>query len=391
MGLFEKIFKKQKALQSAKNTFQTLTAYQPVFTSWGGKIYESELVRAAIDAKARNIAKLKVEILGSARPSLKARLKKGPNPWMTWYQFLYRLDTVLEVHNTAFAIPIFGDYGEITGMFPALPTQCSITEDSSGKEVLIYTFLSGKQGACYLDECAILTRFQYQNDFFGENNFALDSTMSLIDIQEQGIKEAIKSTSTYRFMAKVSNFSKAQDLARERMRFSRENFGEEAEATGVLLFPNTYSDIKQIDAKPWNVDAEQKKIIQQNVYNYFGVNEDVLQNKCFGDSWSAFYEGAIEPFAIQFSEALTKMLFTDREMGSGNGLMLTANRLQFLSNADKLEMSSAMADRGIMSINEVREIWNLPPVEGGDQRTIRGEYYLMDGKDKDNAEGNQSV
>ena len=31
-----------------------------------------------------------------------------------------------------------------------------------------------------------------------------------------------------------------------------------------------------------------------------------------------------------------------------------------------------------MTRNEIREIWNLPPIEGGDVPTIRGEYYLLD-------------
>jgi hypothetical protein len=148
----------------------------------------------------------------------------------------------------------------------------------------------------------------------------------------------------------------------------------------MLLFPNTYSNIKQIDVKPWVVDADQMKVIKENVFDYFGVNEDILQNKAFGDSWSAFYEGAVEAFAIQFSEVMTKMLFTLREQAQGNEVIATANRLQYLSNAEKLNVSSQMLDRGIMSINDVREIWNLPPVEGGDSRIIRGEYYNADEK-----------
>ena len=60
--------------------------------------------------------------------------------------------------------------------------------------------------------------------------------------------------------------------------------------------------------------------------------------------------------------------------------MATSNRLQYMSNNDKLNVSSQMLDRGILSINDVREIWNLPPVEGGDQRIIRGEYYPIDEK-----------
>ena len=58
--------------------------------------------------------------------------------------------------------------------------------------------------------------------------------------------------------------------------------------------------------------------------------------------------------------------------------MLTANRLQYLSNSDKLQVAAQLTDRGIFSINEAREVFNLPPVEGGDIRTIRGEYKSAD-------------
>ena len=133
--------------------------------------------------------------------------------------------------------------------------------------------------------------------------------------------------------------------------------------------------------------------IQKNVFEYFGVNEEVLENKAYGDSWSAFYEGAIEPFAIQFSEVMTRMLFTFREQGAGNRVMATSNRLQYMTNADKLNVSAQLLDRGIISINDAREIWNLPPVEGGDARIIRGEYYNADDKvttqeDEDGNQGN---
>ena len=159
----------------------------------------------------------------------------------------------------------------------------------------------------------------------------------------------------------------------------------------MLLFPSTYANIKQIDAKPWVVESEQMRIIRENVYDYFGVNEDILQNKAFGDKWTAFYEGAIEPFAIQFSEVMTRMLFTFREQSQGNRVMATANRLQYLSNSEKLNVSSQMLDRGIMSINDVREIWNLPPLPEpyGSQLPIRGEYYNVndEGSDEDGEDG----
>ena len=240
-----------------------------------------------------------------------------------------------------------------------------------------YTFRWGEKAAIELENCGIMTRFQYRNDLFGENNHALVPTMDLISMQNQGINEGVKSAASYRFMAKLTNFAKAEDLRKERRRFTEENFSKDAEGGGLLLFPNTYSDIKQVETKPFIVDAEQEKLIRDNVYNYFGVNEDVLQNKAYGDAWAAFYEGVVEPFAIQFSEVMTKMLFTFREQASGSLVMATANRLQYMTNADKLNVSAQMLDRGIMSINEVREIWNLTPVDNGDERMIRAEYVNL--------------
>ena len=111
--------------------------------------------------------------------------------------------------------------------------------------------------------------------------------------------------------------------------------------------------------------------------NYFAVNEDILQSKAYGDAWSAFYESVIEPFAIQFSETMTKAMFTDRERAQGTQLMATSNRLQYLTTTEKLNVSAQMADRGILNRDEVREIWNLPPLPNGEGQAyiIRGEYY----------------
>ena len=393
MALFDFLFKNRPKPQgNYQGEFKMLNGYVPRFTTRGGGIYESELIRAAINARATHISKLKIELKGSARPTLQSKLKHGPNQFQTWSQFMYRLSTILDVHNTAFITPVFDDYGEVTGLFTPLPGKCE-TVLFGGVPYLRYTFKNSEKAAIELSSCGIMTKFQYRNDLLGEPNDALDPTIDLIDIQNQGIQEGVKSAATYRFMAKFANFSKTEDLKKERQRFTEANFARDSGGGGVLLFPNTYNDIKQIDVKPWVVDAEQMKVIKDNVFEYFGVNDDVLENKAYGDSWAAFYEGGIEPFAIQFSEVVTKMLFTLREQSQGNQVMATANRLQYLSNADKLAVSSQMLDRGILSINDVREIWNLPPVDGGDSRIIRGEYYNADEKiTEDNDEqGDQSI
>ena len=378
-NLFDKIFrpkeakKSEEALQKADAFFVGLNGYRPVFHDWHGEIYESEIVRAAIDARARHISKLKVQMVGSAQSSLTRKLATGPNQWQTWSQFLYRTSTILDIHNTAFIVPVFDASLNITGYYPVLPVACKIVE-YKGELWLRYEFTNGQAAAVEMRKCAILTKHQYKSDWWGESNNALKETMKLIHLENEGIEEAIKNSASYRFIAKVNNFTKTEDLARERKRFSEENLTRDAEAGGILLFPNTYNDIKQVEAKPYTVDADQMRLILENVSNYFGVNEEVLRNQANGNKLDAFFNGAIEPFAIQFSEAMTKAIFSERERATGNYLIANANRLQYMSTSEKVQMAQQMLDRGVMSINEARELFNYEPVDGGEIRTIRGEY-----------------
>jgi hypothetical protein len=380
MGLFDIFLKNRPKVNQEKiQAFKMLNGYEPKFTTWGGEIYESELVRAAINARAVHVSKLRFSLTGAAKPALQNKLLKGPNQYQTWSQFLYRVSTILDIHNTAFLVPIYDKYGEVSGIFCPLPQKTEVVQYAD-KPYLRYEFGWGEKAAIEMENCGILTKFQYKSDFFGETNHALFPTMDLIHIQNQGIEEGVKSAATYRFYAQVNNFSKAEDLAKERQRFTEENFSRDAKGGGLLLFPNTYSNINQVKSEPFTIAADEMKLIKDNVYQYFMVNEDVLTNRAYGDAWLAFYEGAIEPFAIQFSEVMTRMLFTFREQSAGNSVLLTANRMMYLANKDKLNVSSELLDRGVISLNDVREMWNLPPVEGGDIRIIRGEYYNADSK-----------
>ena len=396
MSLLDKIFrpaeakKSEEALREASSFFQTLTAYAPVFTNWGGAIYESEIVRASIDARARHISKLKVETVGTANPSLQKKLAQGPNQWQTWSQFLYRVSTILDVNNTAFIVPVFDERMIITGVFPVLPTMCSLVE-YDGEIWLRYQFSTGQYAAVEFKKCAVLTKHQYRNDFFGDSNYPLRETMQLIHIQNQGIEEGVKNAATFRFMATLNNFSNASDLKKERERFTEANLSTKSESGGFLLFPNTYKDIKQVDVRPYSIDADQMKQIRENVFNYFGVSEGVLQNSAKNEDLEAFFDGAIEPFAIQLSEAMTKMLFSERERANGSYLIATANRLQYMSTTQKVAMARELGDRGAILIDEIRELFNYSPLPNGAGQVapIRGEYKATDELTEDESNANE--
>ena len=378
MGLFEKIFgkKEQPANVKAQHIFQMLDGYVPAFHTWNGSIFESDLIRAALDAHGRHAAKLKVNIKGNAQTSLQNRLKIRPNEFQTWSQFQYREAVILYARNTAFLVPVKDSYGQTTGIIGIVPERWELVE-YNGEVYIRFYLRNNKRAACRLAETGILTRYQYMNELFGESNEAMKPVLDLIEMQRQGITEGIKNGAAYRFSAQSDNWATDEDLASEMERFNRFTFGNKKTNGGMILFPNTYTNVQQLRQESYKIDADQMKVIRENVFDYFAVNDDIIQNKAFGDAWLAFYEGAIEWLAIQMSDVITRMLFTEREQQYGNQVFFTSNRLQYMSNADKMTAVSQLADRGLATRNELREILNLAPLPEpyGDQIPARGEYY----------------
>lgn len=387
MGLIDKLFPKSHERVPAGQYFKLISGYAPVFRTWDGQLYESELVRSAIDARSRHISKLDIRIDGAAQPKLQTRLSKQPNEFQTWSQFLYRLNTVLDMKNTAFILPTYDRLGDVTGITTVFTEHFELLDVNGTPWVRMY-FDHGRHTAEELSRIGIMTKFQYKNDLFGTSNEALSDTMQLVNLQKQGISEAVTNSSNYKFIAKLTNFLNTEDLKKERTRFTEDNL--RAGNDGLLLFPNTYTDIQQITAKQYTVDADQMKLIQTNVFNYFGVNEAVLQNSAMGDQLDAFFNGAIEPFSIMLSEVLTKMLFTPSEQAHGSRVFAMANRMQYMPTAQKISMAQQLGDRGMIMIDEVRALFNYPPLPDGlgQSAPIRGEFYMV-GDDRQGEESNE--
>ena len=190
MGLFDWLFgNKPKKKGQYEGTYKMLNGYTPHFTSWNGHLYESELVRASINALATHISKLDVKTYGSARPALTRKLQHGPNEFQTWTQFLARAATIYYNNNTLFITPVWDEFGEISGIYTPLPERCEIVQYDN-VPFLRYQFSNGQTAAVELEYCGIMTRMQYRSDFFGESNHALRPTMELIHVQTKALKRA---------------------------------------------------------------------------------------------------------------------------------------------------------------------------------------------------------
>lgn len=361
-----------KQMRVIDSYFKMLNGYSPTFTSFNGGVYEMDLTRVAINSFATHCSKLKPEITGSAYKHLERVLQFKPNYFMDTTKFIKRLATILAVEHTAFIAPIEDKYGNLCGWYPLRAQRCEVVE-AAGRVYLRYLFANGEHGAIEFEKVGIMTDFEYNDDLFGEPNDTLKPTMQLIHTQNEGIVNAVKSSASIRFLAKVANMLKPEDIKKERERFTEENLSADNKS-GMIIYDNKFSELKQIESKPYTPNALQMQQIQDSVCTHFGTNMDILQNKFNEETWNAYYEGKIEPFAIQLSLVMSNMTFTQRELAHGNAITLSANRLQYASNATKLQVSTQLFDRALLNRNGVMDIWNMAHVEDGDKYYIRKEY-----------------
>lgn len=379
MGLLDTLFPRHQPLaeKTANSTnFKTITEYAPVFSTWNGKVYEQMLVRTAIEKTAQLAAKLKPEISGEPTPRIVRALDTAPNQFMSWPKFIARVMTIYLNDNTAAVVPAFDDQMRITGIYP-LKFDTAEVVDYAGEPWVRFYLDSGDTMAIELKYVCLITRFQYDSDFFGGDNRPLKSTLQLMDYQEQAQELAIKNGAKIQFIASAASSMRPEDIKRKRKEFSDMNLSEQND-TGIMVYDNTFDNVKQVEPMSYTVGDAEMARIQQNVFNYFGINDAILQSDYTGEQFSAFYESQIEPFAVQLGEGLTQMLWTPTQRRHDCRIMFSSNRLEYASNAEKRNMVRDMTDRGIMTINEGREILQLPRLENGDVFIVRGEYVTLD-------------
>lgn len=79
----------------------------------------------------------------------------------------------------------------------------------------------------------------------------------------------------------------------------------------------------------------------------------------------------------------TFKLLSERERGCGNKIVFTADRLQCASLQTRTNIGAQLFDRGIITINEYRELLYYEPIEDGDVRMVSLNYVKLSPSVKD--------
>lgn len=375
-GLFDSIFHRPQ-MKAVNGYFSTFTSYAPSFSTWTGGLYEAELTRSAIESGAEHASKLKPEISGTAKARATKSLALQPNPWMTTPQFIKRVWTILQVCDTCIIVPVLDADMLQVGYYPVLPSKCT-AYDVQGELWLQLQFPNGKTTLVEWSSVGVMTRHQYKSDLFGDpSHDVLKPTLDLIAMQSQAEAEAIKQGAQVRFIGKFSQNLSPDDMREKQREFNRQNLSAENNG-GIAVYDRLFESVTPVTPNSYTVDSAQMQRIEKSVYRYFGTNEDIVLNKATEDVFNSYYEGRIEPFAVQLGAALTCMTYSRYEIANHNEITFSANRLEFASNKTKLDVATALFDRGIWSGNDVADVFQTAHYDGGEKHVIRGEYIDLD-------------
>lgn len=379
-------------LNKFRNKNPTTTRFEMVedrgngFYAWNGLLYKSDIVRACIRPKVKAIGKLKPQHLRdnkqegfSVNPETYIKfLLEEPNPYMSGQVFFEKMAMQLALNNNAFALLVRDENGYVTEMYN-IP--CVSAEALYDKQGLLYLRFINKNGKRvtypYSDIIHIRQDFN-DNDVFGTSpKEALLPLMNIVSTSDQGIVNAIKNGGVIRWLLKFTGALRPEDIVQKTQEFV-EQFLDVGNGTGAAGV-DSKCEAQQVEPKDFVPNAAQTDRTTTRIYNFFNINEHIIQSNYNEDEWNAYYESEIEPLAMQLSNEFTRKIFSRRERGFGNRIVFNANNLQYASMQTKLGLQ-AMVDRGAMTPNEWREVLNLPPVEGGDKPLRRLDTITVGGE-----------
>lgn len=171
-----------------------------------------------------------------------------------------------------------------------------------------------------------------------------------------------------------------EDLKKQAADFAASFLSIENSGTGVAA-TDAKADAEQIEPKDYVPNAAQMDRTTRRIYSLFNTNQKIVQSEYDENGWNAYYEAEIEPIVVELTNEYTRKIFTRRERGFGNRILFEAANLATASMQTKLNLAQ-MVDRGALTPNEWREVFNLVPVDGGDELIRRLDTAVVKGGGK---------
>ena len=389
MGLFDKIkglftrkSNKQKQLRSIINTYYG-GDWKYFVWNYANQIYKIPEVRCAIEKIADifssvDIYNERVDKDGNVQyieDSTLRVLKYRPNPLQNSTQFYKNVITKLLLDNNVFVEPIFDISGNLKQLYP-LPTNNFRFETDQTNTTAYVQFYDANQNP---------TKKYNLNDIIYLNRFC---TLSGGQQNDLGLYEKVLQSLGEKIVNDASPNKPRALLQSNQVGDGQLKEKDKKGATETLRasFAENVQGIAYLDKKwvitpiNWNendVNKDLMAFIVNLVYNYFSINENIINNKASEIEMAMFVKTTIKPLAKQFSQEFTNKLFTENEYYFGRRIEFDYNPLLVTTLQSEATIAQINIRNGIWSIDEARERMGYEPLPNGLGKVHRASADLV--------------
>ena len=365
-SLFNMIFgnKKQKILEQ---TLQLLSGFNATYTDISDNVKDNIIAKECINAISTHCAKMMPkhyqrngQLKNAINGDINYIISCKPNPFMTVYQFLYKTTALWLSQNNEFIYIDIDNEGYLRGLYPLNPVFCTLVEYEN--EIwLKFQFLNGNIYYIKYSRIIHLRDYYIDHDFYGDTNETLLSAIETQSVADDGIKNAIKISTSLRGIIKAANAM----LKNSDIQEMRNNFIEDLlKSTSGVAGLDARMDFKEINLEPVLLNKEQLEMVNGNIYGYFMISEKIIKSEYTSDEWNAFYESVLEPRAIQMGQAFTNAIFRDKAIKEGHCIEFSVNRIKYAKTDTKISLIKEAGSLGLLTVDEGREILDLPAIGG---------------------------
>lgn len=364
-NLLQKIFSKHKT-NEVLTKLRLLNGDDVVYTSVVGNEFNQKVARQCIDRIATEVALLEPQhIKGSLSKQMDSQvgflLANRPNPIMNTYDFLYKIIANLYTQKNAFVFIDRDKLGIVRGFYPVTASSEDLYMNANDEIFINFRFFNGKTYMLPYLDLIHLRMFYNENDIFGTLDKILYTDLETAHISSEGIKNAIKTSTTLKGILKFTNaMLKNKDIQEARDAFVNDYINLENKS-GIASLDGK-ADFQAIDMKPITLDADQLKAVNYNIYDYYGISENIVRNDFNTNEWNAFYEGCIKPRARQMQLEFTNKVFNRKGIKEGNKIIFSTNLLTYATLDSKVNLIKNASAYGYIRVDEAREMLGLAPL-----------------------------
>lgn len=377
MGFLDLFKPKQK--QQGLRYAPTQTGGAPFYTSFGESVYASDIIVQAIRCKANEFKKLDprhIRTTNGAQEVINessiARVLKRPNAYMTQADFLEKIVILRELSKNVFIYPTWyktkGGEKYYTGLYPLKPSEAQYLTDDAGVLYIKLRFANGYEITLPADEIIHWRKDYGINDYFGGGMFGGNDDQGLLTMLErydqltQSIAKAIEISCNVNAVLKVNAYNETEALAKKREAFETDLKNNKS----GLLVTDLSGEFIKIPRDVKLVDAETIKFFHETILRATGTSLAILNGDYTKAQKEAFYEHALEADIKSLGQAMSRVIFNNREASFGNEIVLYPNNITFMSMENKIQALQIGLPAGIFTKNEARELLGYAPIEGGD-------------------------